>query len=183
MHLCGKVLSELMSSDQSKWFFVNDIQNIQNPMGFEVIKKQIDENHYNSALEFAADVRLIFTNCYQYAYQHQERMDKCRELNEMFETAYWNNIECDSECTPGSSSNSDPIENKTKSESAFVCEPCKMSFKSKYSLIRHNLSKHENKLVFPCDMCVRRFGQKSNLQRHKDTVHNKKISKMEKLFK
>jgi len=39
---------------------------IKKPMDLGTVKTKLEEREYNSGSEFAADVRLMFTNCYKY---------------------------------------------------------------------------------------------------------------------
>lgn len=39
---------------------------IKKPMDLATVRDKMDNGEYRAATEFAADVRLIFTNCYRY---------------------------------------------------------------------------------------------------------------------
>ena len=52
------------------------------------IKFKIENGNYNSHLDFASDMRLIFTNCYKYNPPDQDVVAMARELQEIFEMKY-----------------------------------------------------------------------------------------------
>jgi hypothetical protein len=45
----------------------------------------MDKREYNTALEFAADVRLIFTNCYKYNPPDHDVVAMAKKLQDVFE--------------------------------------------------------------------------------------------------
>lgn len=48
----------------------------------------MDERAYRSGAEFAADVRLIFTNCYKYNPPDHDVVTMARKLQDVFEMRY-----------------------------------------------------------------------------------------------
>jgi hypothetical protein len=48
----------------------------------------MDNREYRSAPEFAADVRLIFANCYTYNLPDHDVVNMAKRLQEVFETKY-----------------------------------------------------------------------------------------------
>lgn len=48
----------------------------------------MDNREYRSSSEFAADVRLIFTNCYKYNPPDHDVVTMAKRLQEVFETKY-----------------------------------------------------------------------------------------------
>ena len=46
---------------------------IKKPMDLGTVKQKMDNRAYKTAAEFAADVRLIFTNCYKYKSTQQTK--------------------------------------------------------------------------------------------------------------
>lgn len=179
MYICDQILSQLLSADESKLLEMGDCRDVKNPMDFKIVKKKIANQKYKSANEFAADIRLIFTNCYQYSDQNVDRITKCRELNEIFESTYCNNIY--SSHIPKDSETSDRIEEKQESvlscKAKFPCESCGKNFISKFALKRRNLAIHEKIRRFKCNTCDRTFAAKANLKRHKDAIHAKQNEK------
>ncbi|XP_040573333.1 bromodomain-containing protein 2 isoform X2 [Lepeophtheirus salmonis] len=61
---------------------------IKNPMDLGTIKNKMDNRSYNSAQEFAADVRLIFTNCFKYNPPEHEVVAMARKLQDVFEMKF-----------------------------------------------------------------------------------------------
>jgi Bromodomain len=48
----------------------------------------MDNREYRSSAEFAADVRLIFTNCYKYNPPDHDVVTMAKRLQEVFDTKY-----------------------------------------------------------------------------------------------
>ncbi|XP_029988102.1 bromodomain testis-specific protein isoform X6 [Sphaeramia orbicularis] len=61
---------------------------IKQPMDLGTIKKKMDAREYANAKEFAADVRLMFSNCYKYNPPSHEVVYMARKLQEVFEARY-----------------------------------------------------------------------------------------------
>ncbi|XP_047442154.1 bromodomain testis-specific protein isoform X2 [Mugil cephalus] len=61
---------------------------IKQPMDLSTIKKKMDQREYGSAKEFAADVRLMFSNCYKYNPPSHEVVYMARKLQDVFEARY-----------------------------------------------------------------------------------------------
>lgn len=203
MEICN-ILTNLLAADRSGWFAINNMPGIRNPMNFNIIKnKMLTKQQYKSAPEFAADVRLVFTNCYQYSDRNPEKVAKCRELSHLFELTYYENIQNEAQCslkaapigksadndistceptdnTQPNDSNADKSDNESNNGSdvnkkqIFACNSCNKSFSTKYSLMRHYRTAHESKKPFGCSLCDRQFSQKANMERHKNLVHAKK---------
>uniref|UniRef100_A0A3Q2XQ35 Bromodomain-containing protein 2 n=1 Tax=Hippocampus comes TaxID=109280 RepID=A0A3Q2XQ35_HIPCM len=61
---------------------------IKQPMDLGTIKKKMEQREYAFAKEFAADVRLMFSNCYKYNPPAHEVVYMARKLQEVFEARY-----------------------------------------------------------------------------------------------
>ncbi|KAK1896788.1 Bromodomain testis-specific protein [Dissostichus eleginoides] len=61
---------------------------IKQPMDLGNIRKKMDEREYENAKEFAADVRLMFSNCYKYNPPSHEVVYMARKLQDVFEARY-----------------------------------------------------------------------------------------------
>uniref|UniRef100_A0A3P9C9C7 Bromo domain-containing protein n=1 Tax=Maylandia zebra TaxID=106582 RepID=A0A3P9C9C7_9CICH len=61
---------------------------IKHPMDLSTIKKKLDNRQYRDAQEFAADVRLMFSNCYKYNPPDHDVVAMARKLqvNHTFHT-------------------------------------------------------------------------------------------------
>ena len=59
-------------------------------MDLGTVKRKMDGREYKSAPEFAADVRLIFTNCYKYNPPDHDVVAMGRKLQDVFEMRYAN---------------------------------------------------------------------------------------------
>lgn len=58
---------------------------IKKPMDLGTVKQKMDNRAYKTATEFAADVRLIFTNCYKYNPPDHDVVAMARKLQDVFE--------------------------------------------------------------------------------------------------
>ncbi|ETS83279.1 hypothetical protein PFICI_05155 [Pestalotiopsis fici W106-1] len=64
------------------------LDKVQKPMDLGTIKKRMDSAGYNSAEEFAADVRQIFKNCYTYWDRNTPMWATCEKFEKTFEEKY-----------------------------------------------------------------------------------------------
>jgi Bromodomain len=53
-------------TENKKFYNADPRKVIKQPMDLGTVKTKLENRDYNSHLEFAADMRLIFTNCYKY---------------------------------------------------------------------------------------------------------------------
>ena len=58
---------------------------IKKPMDLSNIKSKLEARMYEDAHEFAADVRLMFTNCYKYNPPEHDVVKMGRKLQDVFE--------------------------------------------------------------------------------------------------
>jgi hypothetical protein len=56
------------------------LQVIKQPMDLGTVKNKLDNREYSMHLEFAADMRLIFTNCYKYNPPEHDVVAMARKL-------------------------------------------------------------------------------------------------------
>ncbi|XP_032418942.1 bromodomain-containing protein 4-like isoform X2 [Xiphophorus hellerii] len=61
---------------------------IKHPMDLSTIKKKLDNRQYRDAEEFAADVRLMFSNCYKYNPPDHDVVSMARKLQDVFEMRF-----------------------------------------------------------------------------------------------
>ncbi|XP_072561285.1 bromodomain-containing protein 4 isoform X2 [Paramormyrops kingsleyae] len=61
---------------------------IKHPMDLGTIKSKLDSRQYRDAQEFAADVRLMFSNCYKYNPPDHEVVSMARKLQDVFEMRF-----------------------------------------------------------------------------------------------
>ncbi|XP_038124171.1 bromodomain-containing protein 3-like [Cyprinodon tularosa] len=98
---CSDILKELLSKKHSAyaWPFyepvdakalgLHDYHNIiKNPMDLGTVKKKMDGGEYQDEHQFAADVRLIFSNCYKYNPSHHTVVGMARKLQGVFEQKF-----------------------------------------------------------------------------------------------
>ncbi|KAG7228651.1 hypothetical protein INR49_008427 [Caranx melampygus] len=101
LRCCSDILRELLSKRHYTyaWPFytpvdavalgLHDYHNIiKQPMDLSTIRKKMDQGEYSNAKEFAADVRLMFSNCYKYNPPSHEVVYMARKLQEVFEARY-----------------------------------------------------------------------------------------------
>ena len=98
MKACSDILKEIFSKKHSgyAWPFYKPVDTdlldlhdykkvIKTPMDLGTIKVKMEGRDYGSAAEFAADIRLIFTNCYKYNPPDHEVVAMARKLQDVFE--------------------------------------------------------------------------------------------------
>ncbi|KAM9385649.1 bromodomain testis-specific protein [Pholidichthys leucotaenia] len=101
LRYCSNILKEMLSKRHSlyAWPFYTPVDVdalglhdynviIKQPMDLSTIKKKMDQHKYANAKEFAADVRLMFSNCYKYNPPTHEVVTMARKLQEVFEARY-----------------------------------------------------------------------------------------------
>uniref|UniRef100_A0A1A7WQT4 Bromodomain containing 3 n=1 Tax=Iconisemion striatum TaxID=60296 RepID=A0A1A7WQT4_9TELE len=98
---CNDILKDMLAKKHSAyaWPFylpvdaealgIHDYHDIiKYPMDLSTVKKKMDEGQYKDAQQFAADVRLIFSNCYKYNPSHHFVVDMARKLQGVFEQKF-----------------------------------------------------------------------------------------------
>lgn len=98
---CNDILKELLSKRHYAyaWPFYTPVDAvalglhdyhkvIKQPMDLETIRRKMDERQYANAKEFAADIRLMFSNCYKYNQPSDEVVHMARKLQDVFEARY-----------------------------------------------------------------------------------------------
>uniref|UniRef100_A0A1A8HVU2 Bromodomain containing 4 n=1 Tax=Nothobranchius kuhntae TaxID=321403 RepID=A0A1A8HVU2_NOTKU len=61
---------------------------IKHPMDLGTIKKKLDNRQYRDAQEFAADIRLMFSNCYKYNPPDHDVVSMAHKLQDVFEMRF-----------------------------------------------------------------------------------------------
>lgn len=98
---CNEILKELFSKKHfnyawpfykpvdAEWLGLHDYHDIiKKPMDLGTVKQKMDNREYKTATEFAADVRLIFTNCYKYNPPDHDVVAMGRKLQDVFEVRF-----------------------------------------------------------------------------------------------
>ncbi|XP_030636136.1 bromodomain-containing protein 3 [Chanos chanos] len=101
LQYCKEVLKEMLSKKHVgyAWPFyrpvdasalgLHDYHNIiKHPMDLSTIKAKLDGCQYHNAQEFAADVRLMFSNCYKYNPPDHDVVAMGRKLQDVFEMRF-----------------------------------------------------------------------------------------------
>ncbi|XP_049911904.1 bromodomain testis-specific protein isoform X2 [Epinephelus moara] len=101
LRYCNDILKEMLSKRHYPyaWPFYTPVDAvalglhdyhdiIKQPMDLSTIRKKMDQREYTNAKEFAADVRLMFSNCYKYNPPSHEVVYMARQLQEVFEARY-----------------------------------------------------------------------------------------------
>jgi hypothetical protein len=102
IRLCGKILTKLMDH-KSCWLFNKPVDPvlygipdyfdvIHNPMDLGTVKKKLTSKQYVSTSEFAADVRLTFSNAMKYNPPGNDVHTIAEQLNRTFESE-WQSME------------------------------------------------------------------------------------------
>uniref|UniRef100_A0A4W5L1U3 Bromo domain-containing protein n=1 Tax=Hucho hucho TaxID=62062 RepID=A0A4W5L1U3_9TELE len=61
---------------------------IKHPMDLGTVKDKLDSRQYRDAQDFAADVRLMFSNCYKYNPPDHDVVNMARKLQDVFEMRF-----------------------------------------------------------------------------------------------
>ncbi|XP_030006646.1 bromodomain-containing protein 3-like isoform X2 [Sphaeramia orbicularis] len=98
---CNDILKEMLSRKHwaYAWPFRNPVDAealqlhdyhdiIKYPMDLSTIKKKMDRREYKDVQAFAADVRLIFSNCYKYNPPNLDVVAKAKKLQGVFEQRF-----------------------------------------------------------------------------------------------
>ncbi|XP_041914249.1 bromodomain-containing protein 3a isoform X1 [Alosa sapidissima] len=98
---CDNILKEMLSKKHAAyaWPFYKPVDAealalhdyhdiIKHPMDLSTVKKKMDGREYTDAQAFAADVRLMFSNCYKYNPPDHEVVDMARKLQDVFEMRF-----------------------------------------------------------------------------------------------
>ncbi|XP_008634555.2 PREDICTED: bromodomain-containing protein 2 [Corvus brachyrhynchos] len=98
---CNGILKELLSKKHAAyaWPFYKPVdasalglhdyhEIIKHPMDLSTIKRKMENREYRDAQEFAADVRLMFSNCYKYNPPDHDVVAMARKLQDVFEFSY-----------------------------------------------------------------------------------------------
>ncbi|XP_059197130.1 bromodomain testis-specific protein isoform X2 [Centropristis striata] len=101
LRCCNDILKEMLSRRHYAyaWPFHTPVDSvalclhdyhdiIKQPMDLGTIKNKMDHREYANAKDFAADVRLMFSNCYKYNPPSHEVVYMARKLQEIFEARY-----------------------------------------------------------------------------------------------
>ncbi|XP_028909711.1 bromodomain-containing protein 2 isoform X3 [Ornithorhynchus anatinus] len=98
---CNAILKELLSKKHAAyaWPFYKPVDAsalglhdyhdiIKHPMDLSTVKRKMENRDYRDAQEFAADVRLMFSNCYKYNPPDHDVVAMARKLQDVFEFRY-----------------------------------------------------------------------------------------------
>ncbi|KAL2092330.1 hypothetical protein ACEWY4_012128 [Coilia grayii] len=98
---CDSILKEMLSKKHAAyaWPFYKPVDAealelhdyhdiIKQPMDLSTVKKKMDGRDYQDAQSFAADIRLMFSNCYKYNPPDHEVVAMARKLQDVFEMRF-----------------------------------------------------------------------------------------------
>nr|XP_060613451.1 bromodomain-containing protein 3 isoform X2 [Anolis sagrei ordinatus] len=98
---CDSILKEMLSKKHAAyaWPFYKPVDAealelhdyhdiIKHPMDLSSVKKKMDSREYPDAQGFAADIRLMFSNCYKYNPPDHEVVAMARKLQDVFEMRF-----------------------------------------------------------------------------------------------
>ncbi|XP_039589388.1 bromodomain-containing protein 4-like, partial [Passer montanus] len=98
---CGGIIKEMFAKKHAAyaWPFYKPVDVealglhdycdiIKHPMDLSTIKSKLEGREYRDAQEFAADVRLMFSNCYKYNPADHEVVAMARKLQDVFEMRF-----------------------------------------------------------------------------------------------
>ncbi|XP_045064073.1 bromodomain-containing protein 3-like isoform X7 [Coregonus clupeaformis] len=111
---CDSILKEMLSKKHAAyaWPFYKPVdaealelhdyhEIIKHPMDLSTVKKKIDGREYPDAQMFAADVRIMFSNCYKYNPPDHEVVAMARKLQDVFEMRFAKMPDEPAELSPG----------------------------------------------------------------------------------
>ncbi|XP_022356954.1 bromodomain-containing protein 3 [Enhydra lutris kenyoni] len=98
---CDSILKEMLSKKHAAyaWPFYKPVDAealelhdyhdiVKHPMDLSTVKKKMDSREYPDAQGFAADIRLMFSNCYKYNPPDHEVVAMARKLQDVFEMRF-----------------------------------------------------------------------------------------------
>ncbi|XP_059403454.1 bromodomain-containing protein 3-like isoform X7 [Carassius carassius] len=98
---CDTILKEMLSKKHAAyaWPFYKPVdaealelhdyhEIIKQPMDLSTVKKKMDSREYQDGQSFAADIRLMFSNCYKYNPPDHEVVAMARKLQDVFEMKF-----------------------------------------------------------------------------------------------
>ncbi|XP_037653312.1 bromodomain-containing protein 3 [Choloepus didactylus] len=101
LRYCDSILKEMLSKKHAAyaWPFYKPVDAealelhdyhdiIKHPMDLSTVKKKMDGREYPDAQGFAADIRLMFSNCYKYNPPDHEVVAMARKLQDVFEMRF-----------------------------------------------------------------------------------------------
>lgn len=101
LRACNEILKEIFSKKHAgyAWPFYKPVDTelldlhdykkvIKTPMDLGTIRNRLENRHYNTSAEFAADMRLIFSNCFKYNPPDHEVVHMAKKLQDVFEMRY-----------------------------------------------------------------------------------------------
>ncbi|XP_064234117.1 bromodomain-containing protein 3-like [Aotus nancymaae] len=101
LRYCDSILREMLSKKHAAyaWPFYKPVDAealelhdyhdiIKHPMDLSTVKRKMDGREYPDAQGFAADVRLMFSNCYKYSPPDHEVVAMARKLQDVFEMRF-----------------------------------------------------------------------------------------------
>ncbi|SPP79234.1 bromodomain-containing protein 3-like [Drosophila guanche] len=91
---------------------------IKQPMDLGTVKRKMENREYSKVAQFAADMHLMFSNCYKYNPKTHDIVIMCEKLESLFENLYAQ-VPSESEDSSGSSSSGSDSSDSSDSESDF----------------------------------------------------------------
>ncbi|XP_062937918.1 bromodomain-containing protein 3 isoform X2 [Cynocephalus volans] len=101
LRYCDSILREMLSKKHAAyaWPFYKPVDAealelhdyhdiIKHPMDLSTVKRKMDSREYPDAQGFAADIRLMFSNCYKYNPPDHEVVAMARKLQDVFEMRF-----------------------------------------------------------------------------------------------
>ncbi|XP_048458075.1 bromodomain-containing protein 3-like isoform X1 [Rhincodon typus] len=101
LQFCNNILKEMFAKKHAAyaWPFYEPVDAealglhdyhdiIKHPMDLSAVKRKMNNQEYRNSQEFAADVRLMFLNCYKYNPPDHEVVTMGRKLQDVFETLF-----------------------------------------------------------------------------------------------
>ena len=119
---------------------------IKRPMDLGTIKSKLDGGKYLTAEGFAADMRLMFQNCYTYNPPDHDVVAMAKKLSQVFENRF---RDCPSEKAPNVVESSSRAARKQSFE--HCCPHCSFQAPTMQALSNHIGSEHDSKKCPHCD--------------------------------
>ncbi|ODM98442.1 Bromodomain-containing protein 2 [Orchesella cincta] len=169
---CNEILKELFSKKHSAyaWPFYKPVDAellglhdyhdiIKKAMDLGTVKIKMDNREYRGGPEFAADVRLIFTNCYKYNPPDHDVVTMARKLQDVFEMRYAK-IPDDPPDSKSGSSDEASESSDSEGESGGATDDSEEERSKKLMILQEQLKAMQDQMRLLMDQSAKKKGKK-----------------------
>ncbi|CAL8143578.1 unnamed protein product [Orchesella dallaii] len=169
---CNEILKDLFSKKHSAyaWPFYKPVdaellglhdyhEIIKKPMDLGTVKIKMDNREYRGGPEFAADIRLIFTNCYKYNPPDHDVVTMARKLQDVFEMRYAK-IPDDPPDSKSGSSDEASESSESEGESGAATDDSEEERSKKLMILQEQLKAMQDQMRLLMDQSAKKKGKK-----------------------